>query len=411
MKISLSTVKRINLKSKNNEELSTPGKSRPRRKLKTSDLDEARKTEVRKLVYNMYQQSMYGLNGYLLFFNFHNFLEKHITIHSLQSELRTRYILDCSYGTLRTLLLHLGFKFKMDDNRRSLMEKPEIAALRAEFLRKYVKNANSEYSRQCVFLDETWIFSKGSKQRSWQDDSKKSVRKPGGYDGKRFIVLHAGHKGGFVPNASNVFATKSKLADYHGDMNAEIFVKWLKEKLVPNLEEPSLVIMDNASYHSIEKEKQPTSSWTKPAIIAWLQKHSIPFEDNLLKPELLYIAKCNKKPKTYVVDELLREHGHEVLRLPPYHCQFNAIEMIWADCKRYYNTHIGDTGYGDEQVIEMWNEALNKCTPTIWQGKIEHTDKLIREQFEKEKIVEDVPELIINLNESDSDIDTSASDE
>lgn len=290
------------------------------------------------------------------------------------------------------------------------MEKPEISALRAEFLRKYMKNANSDYSRQLVFLDETWIFSKGSKQRSWQDDSKKSVRKPGGYDGKRFIILHAGHKGGFVPNASLIFATNSKLADYHGDMNAEKFIKWVTEKLIPNLEEPSLVIMDNASYHSTEIEKQPTSSWTRPAIITWLQKHNIPYEAELLKPELLYLAKCNKKPKTYVVDELLRENGHEVLRLPPYHCQFNAIEMIWADSKTYYNTHIGETGYGDEKVIEMWKEALNKCTANIWQAKIEHTDKLIREQFEKEKIVLDYPEFIINLNEADSDTDTSASD-
>lgn len=404
------TVQRINVKRKNNEKLTTPGKSRPRRKMKTSDLDEARKTEVRNLVYNMYEQSMYCLFVSLPPFNLCNFLEKHITINTLRSELRTRYILDCSYGTLRTLLLHLGFKFKIDDNRRSLMEKPEISAQRAEFLRKYMKNANSDYSRQLVFLDETWIFSKGSKQRSWQDDSIKSVRKPGGYDGKRFIVLHAGHKGGFVPNASLVFATNSKLADYHGDMNAETFIKWVTEKLIPNLEEPSLVIMDNASYHSTEIEKQPTSSWTRPAIVTWLQKHNIPFEAQLLKPELLYIAKCNKKAKTYVVDELLRENGHEVLRLPPYHCHFNAIEMIWADSKTYYNTHIGETGYGDEKVIEMWNEALNKCTANIWQAKIEHTDKVIREQFEKEKIVEDYPEFIIKLNKADSETDTSASD-
>jgi len=25
--------------------------------------------------------------------------------------------------------------------------------------------------------------------------------------------------------------------------------------------------------------------------------------------------------------------GHEVIRLPPYHCQYNPIELIWAQVK------------------------------------------------------------------------------
>ncbi|KAJ8939886.1 hypothetical protein NQ318_023226 [Aromia moschata] len=105
-----------------------------------------------------------------------------------------------------------------------------------------------QFSRQLVFLDETWIFAKGNQTKSWQDESKKSVRKPEGYEGKRFIVLHAGSNKGFVDNAGLIYSTKSKLADYHGDMNADIFMKWLEEKLIPNLKEPSLIIMDNASY-------------------------------------------------------------------------------------------------------------------------------------------------------------------
>ena len=43
----------------------------------------------------------------------------------------------------------------------------------------------------------------------------------------------------------------------------------------------------------------------------------------------------------YFVDELARERGHVVVRLPPYHCIFNPIEMLWAYQKhlvRYNNT-------------------------------------------------------------------------
>ena len=35
-------------------------------------------------------------------------------------------------------------------------------------------------------------------------------------------------------------------ADYHQDMNANVFENWFLEKLIPNLPEKSVVILDNA---------------------------------------------------------------------------------------------------------------------------------------------------------------------
>ncbi|KAJ8317682.1 hypothetical protein KUTeg_005586, partial [Tegillarca granosa] len=35
------------------------------------------------------------------------------------------------------------------------------------------------------------------------------------------------------------------------------------------------------------------------------------------------------------IDYILREHGHKILRLPPYHADLNPIELIWADLKSY----------------------------------------------------------------------------
>ena len=34
-----------------------------------------------------------------------------------------------------------------------------------------------------------------------------------------------------------------------------------------------------------------------------------------------------------MIDKIAREHGHEIVRLPPYHCQYNPIEMIWSQLK------------------------------------------------------------------------------
>ena len=50
----------------------------------------------------------------------------------------------------------------------------------------------------------------------------------------------------------------------------------------------------------------------------------------MLKPELLELCKKNKSAPVYVVDEA---HGHCAIRLPPYHSDLNAIELIWGDLK------------------------------------------------------------------------------
>lgn len=218
----------------------------------------------------------------------------------------------------------------------------------------------------------------------------------------RYIVLHAGGKDGFVPNASLIFGTKSKLADYHGDMNGEMFLKWVEEQLLPNLEEPSLIVMDNAPYHSMEKNKMPNSSWRVGDIKEWLANQGVAYEEDMFKRELLSLVKNKIHKKIYIVDEIIREHGHEVLRLPPYHCDFNAIEMVWAEAKDFYNKHIGAEGHCEQEVKELWRKALEKVTPEAWSKKVQHTDKIIQDWYQRERFVDDINEVVINM-ESDSD--------
>ena len=44
----------------------------------------------------------------------------------------------------------------------------------------------------------------------------------------------------------------------------------------------------------------------------------------------------------------------EVLRLPPYHCELNAIELIWADEKNFVARE------NKEMTIDMWRLYLEK---------------------------------------------------
>ena len=71
-----------------------------------------------------------------------------------------------------------------------------------------------------------------------------------------FILCHAEEPNGFVKNAKYLFKKKSSI-DYHDKMDGELFEKRVLEQLLPILEKGSVIVMDNALYHSRCVEKLP----------------------------------------------------------------------------------------------------------------------------------------------------------
>jgi hypothetical protein len=114
-------------------------------------------------------------------------------------------------------------------------------------------------------------------------------------------------------------------------MNAETFEEWLKDMLLA-LDKPSLIILDSRLH-----EKQPTTAWRKSELQNWLRENNILYSALDTKNSLLQICRANYREKVCEVDCIIREAGHEVLRLPPYHCMFNPIEMVWSQFKRLYD--------------------------------------------------------------------------
>ena len=49
-------------------------------------------------------------------------------------------------------------------------------------------------------------------------------------------------------------------------LNAGNFGKWAEELLLPNLDQPCAIVMDNASYPSVKTDRAPTSSTRKADI-------------------------------------------------------------------------------------------------------------------------------------------------
>ena len=157
------------------------------------------------------------------------------------------------------------------------------------------------------------------------------IPRPAG-KGPRCILMGMGGENGWVDDSIRVWKHKRDgpmTDDYHADIDAEGFEKWLSEVL-PNLPPNTLVVYDNASYHSKKIENcTPKSSWRKAQLIEWLDEKNVKYPPKAKKPELWQLAraKAAEEPR-YRVDDMIREAGHEPLRLPPYHCELNPIERI-----------------------------------------------------------------------------------
>ncbi|XP_023210880.1 uncharacterized protein LOC111639341 [Centruroides sculpturatus] len=125
----------------------------------------------------------------------------------------------------------------------------------------------------------------------------------------------------------------------------------------------------------------------------------------MLKIELLDIVKKIKhKYDKYIIDEMAKEIGIDVLRLPPYHCNLNPIELIWADMKGYIARH--NTTFKLSDVRILMNEAIEQINEERWRKCIEHIEKEEQRMWELDEISETVVEkLIIQSNTSSDESD------
>ncbi|KAK3107814.1 hypothetical protein FSP39_022797 [Pinctada imbricata] len=186
---------------------------------------------------------------------------------------------------------------------------------------------------EVVYLDETWVNKNHSTDFMWlPSDSSDAPKIPSG-KGKRLIVLHAGTtKEGLIKGCDLVFVAKTKDGDYHNEMNSEVFLDWFENQLLPALKAPSVIVLDNASYHNTKTEQTTTPNMNnrKAVMQEWLQQHHITFAQSDTKPVLYEKIKRHKPKIVYQTDELAHQNGHVVLRTPVRHCELNPIELIWA---------------------------------------------------------------------------------
>ena len=373
----------------------SPGKKHIKPRLKTA-LDDFQKDVLRRTILQFYDDGQYPT-------------AKKLTI-AMREKINYKGSVSSMYGILK----NLGFRYrKCNDGRKFLMERGDIVAARIKFLRKMHNLRISQDDRPRIYLDETWVNQNHSKKYIWQDSHGNGGLKVPVGKGSRLIVCHAGsEKTGFIENSKWVFRSgqKTQVSDYHSEMNSENFKFWFQNRLLNSLEEGSIIIMDNASYHSTVADKLPSSKTKKDDIRKWLEDNEVTYDLSQTKAELLrLVAPYKSREKSYELDRIANEMGHEVIRLPPYHCQYNPIELIWARVKG----EVADknTTFKLADVERLMHDALGNVTPEHWASCVQHAERLQEEDFEKEVGRDEILErIIINIGDDSDSTDSELSD-
>ncbi|KAE9522741.1 hypothetical protein AGLY_016850 [Aphis glycines] len=259
-----------------------------------------------------------------------------------------------------------------------LLERDDLVVWRQKYLKK-IKQYRAE-DRQIYYLDETWVNAGETHSRTWVDSSVSSRRD----------------------------AFKKGLTTGQKEPSGKGLIRRLYN---------AVIIMDNASYHSVKKDPTPVMSWKKQDIINWLESKGEVVTQPIVKVELLLrVKEIKSEHEKYVIDEYAKENGKTVLRLPPYHYELNPLELVWSSVKHYVRTH--NNTYKLKDVQELLKQGVEHVTPEMWTNFVQHVvkeeDKFLRIDFITDEMLEEEPEseqhiLTIGTGDtSDSDFDSDS---
>jgi transposase len=232
--------------------------------------------------------------------------------------------------------------------------------------------------------------------------------------GSRLIVLDAGMRDvGLIPDVGLIFLSNTNSGDYHDEMNHEHFKDWWENTFLPALPNPTTIVMDNAPYHTVmtPESRAPTTATKKEDMLVWLRGKGVVVTPDLTKAELLQHVRINRPKKEYIVDQLAMLHGHEVLRLPPKHCELNPIELIWGQMKDFVARN--NTKFTTAGVQALFQQAKENVTPEIWNKCDDHVITQVEDVFWKIDAVQDneVDRVIVQLDSDEEDEDEDDEDE
>ena len=192
-------------------------------------------------------------------------------------------------------------------------------------------------------------------------------------------------------------------------MNGHVFEDWFQNTLLPNLpkDRKVVIVMDNAKYHSRLLEKNATMAMRKDEMIEFMKRHDIDIPTPLpTKPVLLEKVHEKNIKSEYIIDKMAKEAGYDVLRLPPNHCIFNPIEMVWNQLK-HHARHSNIYTSQPAKVVGLLREVCEeKISVENCQNYVNRVVKIEEKYRVMDHIVDnEVEPFIIHASDSENESD------
>ena len=233
--------------------------------------------------------------------------------------------------------------------------------------------------------------------------------------GRRIVISDMVTESGFVEGADLVYQGQRKTGDYHGEMNAELFERYIRER-APNLKELAVkegksgivLVMDNAPYHSRLQPHLKKPKRVKQAIKDWLDMNGVPYMPKETNAQLWQKVDefLKGKRNQYVVDAFLKdEFAIDVLRLPPYHCVLNPIERCWSYRKMFLAKNNKTNKISD--VERIWNESRKEVKPQCIRNNFRRVTEIEEQMWRIDSQVDLLEDSDDDDDESDGTVDIS----
>lgn len=109
----------------------------------------------------------------------------------------------------------------------------------------------------------------------------------------------------------------------------------------------------------------------KKDIQAWLPAKGFAWSSDMVKTELMKLVdNVNTGGDRYHVDCIAEAAGHVIVRLLPYHCQLNPIELVWSDVKGF--VAIANKTFRLRDVEPLVWKGIMQVTAEKWKSYVEH---------------------------------------
>ncbi|XP_060867881.1 uncharacterized protein LOC132943093 [Metopolophium dirhodum] len=284
---------------------------------------------------------------------------------------------------LKRLLKGLNFEYFKTTKDSALIEREDIVLWRRDYI-KDIRRYRSE-GRMIYYIDEMCVNARDCSSNAWTDTEVKSRSPSEGLKiprakEKYMIVVHIGSIEGFVEGGLLCFESKND------KMNDDTFYEWFCGVL-PRLNDNCIIVIDNASYHSVKKDPIPTMDWNKDNVIEWLLSKNYVIDRPMVMCELMeMVNKIGPLYDKYLIDEEALKTKKVVLRIPPYHSELNPFELAWSVVKN----HVKKNKLTDIQ--KLLNDGVQRVTPDMWADFVSQTikeeDKLYNIDFISDELLD-----------------------